>query len=291
MNNIRRFAPILAVCLCFAGMAQAPTKHARLPVNADTLTNLSTTGTVIRGDSTWGTTITLPSGTAATTTLGATGITWTSGAQTWTCTGDGSNCVVSTLSPTLRKRSAHPLTALQVDASRRYIQDAQLAPAAYLKLAKEIEMESPSTDEARMLDALHGLGYRPYDFEKVDSYLSDKALSQGDYVRWVWKPLRKKDMVAGQGAWYNAGAGAGTIKNDIYPHEVPAKVLAEAKTILDRIPDAVFLISDYETFKPDPFLAVTTKALLGTGKVWVIDRWDEPGFRPEVELTGLVAQK
>lgn len=63
-----------------------------------------------------------------------------------------------------------------------------------------------------------------------------------------------------------------------YAGELPIRAMERMASILADMPDAVFLVSDYETKRPDPFLAVTTRRLLAAGKLWVIERWDEPGF-------------
>ena len=52
------------------------------------------------------------------------------------------------------------------------------------------------------------------------------------------------------------------------------------------MPEAMLIVSDYETVKPDPFLAVTTPALLAAGKIWIVAVWDEPNFRYDHVVMG-----
>lgn len=68
----------------------------------------------------------------------------------------------------------------------------------------------------------------------------------------------------------------GTVVNSVYLHAIPFACLLTVKKIADAFPDAQFLVSDYEVQRPDPFLAVT---LPDTPELFVIERWDEPGFR------------
>ena len=62
---------------------------------------------------------------------------------------------------------------------------------------------------------------------------------------------------------------------------MPERVLVEVRDLLAEVPDLVLLVSDYEVLRPDPFLAVTTRALLESGQLWVVDRWDEPDWGAE----------
>jgi hypothetical protein len=68
----------------------------------------------------------------------------------------------------------------------------------------------------------------------------------------------------------------GLFSNDVYPHAIPVVPLMAAKIIQDAFPEAQFFVTDYEVQKPDPFLAVM---LPDTPDLFVIERWDEPGFR------------
>ncbi len=141
-----------------------------------------------------------------------------------------------------------------------------------------------------MLDAIHEADLTVYDFHQVDEYLWRQASRMKSNTRWVWKPLREKDShlmvdigLRGQ------TESAGYLLSDLYARRVPMKVLADMKAIMEKMPDAVFLVSDFEVIKPDPFLAVTTQKLLQAGKLWIIDQWDEPGFGAEASVVSMAS--
>lgn len=174
----------------------------------------------------------------------------------------------------VQSKSKPKYTLAQVRASAVPIQKAKLAPAAYLTLAKSIGLESAGTDEARMLDCLDKLILKPYDADKVDAYLSHKAEAQGANMMWLWKPLRELDEKAVALGWSRTL----DLSPKRYGQAVPAHALTVVAEVLREMPDAVFLVSDYEAVKPDPFLAVTTARLLQEGRVWIIEQWNEPNF-------------
>lgn len=178
-----------------------------------------------------------------------------------------------------------PLLSLeQVKLTARAVPSAALAPAAYMKLAMRIKLESAGIDEARVLDALHQLDMKTYDYDRVDEYLYRQALKQGTQVRWVWKPMRDSDMesIKTSSSFGVVTQGFGMLFYKLYGKAIPARVLNTAETILAKVPDALFLVSDYEVLRPDPFLAVTTKKLIDENKLWIIDVWAEPGFGEQV---------
>lgn len=179
-------------------------------------------------------------------------------------------------------------TVTQVEYSAVPLDQARLAPASYLKLAKAINLESPSTDEAQILQTIYSDHLRVYDFDKVDNYLYRQALTMGARMRWVWKPMREVDLKTVQdlGARGTMGPStSGIVFSKLYGQKIPERILADAKCVLDEVPGAVFLVSDFEAVKPDPFLAITTPKLLAEGKLWIVDRWDEPGFQ-DGKVTG-----
>ena len=85
-------------------------------------------------------------------------------------------------------------TLIQVEYSAVPMDQAKLAPASYLKLAKEIKFDSASTDEAQILQTIYSDHLRVYEFDKVDNYLYRQALQMGTRMRWVWKPMRQLDL-------------------------------------------------------------------------------------------------
>jgi hypothetical protein len=172
-------------------------------------------------------------------------------------------------------------TIEQVKLSAALLDKNHLPPAGYLKLARHIGLDGPAYDEARVLQAIDELGLTVYNAEKVDNYLYREALKKNVRTRWVWKPLRAKDLkaISEDVGWQQ------NIYRKQYAHAVPERVLASVNRILERLPEAMFLISDFEYIKPDPFLAITTPKLLGENKLWIVEQWDEPGFGADPEPT------
>jgi hypothetical protein len=201
----------------------------------------------------------------------------------WTATGAlvscGSGATFNEHWPGLetRKDNGRGITLAALKTSGHTV---SLAPAGYIQAAKQIGLEP---EEAEILQAINDAGLRVYDFKKVDDYLYREALKQSTRTRWVWKPMREADL---KNVWNDCKDTTGCVYATQYDKEVPLRAIADAKRILDCAPAALFLISDYETVKPDPFLAVTTKRLLSQGKIWIIDQWDEPGFEPGSEVNG-----
>lgn len=161
-----------------------------------------------------------------------------------------------------------------------HINPSKLAPASYVKLAKEMGV-TVSADEAALLQAIHDADLPLYDFSKVDGYLYRKAIKAShstSVMRWAWKPMRHKDLDTLLAVGESDSEATGLVVHQEYVQAVPMKAMEEAKAILASVPDAMFMVSDYVAIKPDPFLAVTTPELLKDGKIWIIDCWGEPGF-------------
>lgn len=171
----------------------------------------------------------------------------------------------------------------EIKSSAKLIQVAELAPVNYVTRAKQIHLHSAATETADMLATLNELGAKIYNQESVSQYLYDKAHEKGANVSWVWKPMREEDLnieVTGQdhparfgnefGGWLNPRVQ--------YSEAIPERVIELASTVLAHLPDAKFMVSDYETKKPDPFLAVTTTKMAAAGKYFIIACWDEPAY-------------
>lgn len=194
-------------------------------------------------------------------------------------TSDGTNYWYPGVPAETRKPHVPMLTIAAVRDASRSLSHAELAPTEYLTLAKSVGLTSAATDEARVLDVIDQIGLKVYDFGKVDEYLYGHALKQGAQAHWVWKPMREADLKEVQ----ESGASLRVTKEGLvypkqYSHKIPERVLLDVCNLLETMPDAVLLVSDYEVIKPDPFLAITTKKLLNEGKVWIVEQWDEPGF-------------
>lgn len=177
-----------------------------------------------------------------------------------------------------RKATGPGVTLKQVKLSAALLDKKQLASSSYLTTAARIGLKSAATDEARVLQAIEQLCLPVYDFDKVDNYLYRAALKQGTNVRWVWKPMRDLDLEASKNGGLSWESRMGFLYPKVYGQRTPEEILETAGAILEVLPDAVLLVSDYEVIKPDPFLAISTKRLLQENKLWIVAQWDEPGF-------------
>lgn len=86
----------------------------------------------------------------------------------------------------------------------------------------------------------------------------------------IFKP-KSAELACPRMGWVSA--------NSQYARRIPERVIGTIAKILEREPDAVLLVSDFEVAKPDPFLAITTTKLLEAGKVWIVEQWDEPAWK------------
>ena len=173
-------------------------------------------------------------------------------------------------------------TLAQVRLSAHGLSGRQLPPLRYVTLARSLGIE-PSADEAEMLTVLNSLGIKVYDFDKVDNYLYRQCLRKGSRYRWVWKPVNGKFLTfvkESHQAWVERPK-VGLIADNLYPNTVPIQALEVMESVLTRMPDAKFMVTDAAIV--DPFLAVTSEHLLQAGKIWIIAQWDEPGFDAEPE--------
>ncbi len=209
------------------------------------------------------------------TTLGGTNnLIWNSGSQLLTIGGSGSWVPQET-----RKAVGPGLTVAQVKASAHLVKASMLASPSYKAAAKRLSLKSTALEEADMLQELHDHALPVYDYEKVDNFLYREALRQGATTRWVWKPLRATDLDRSKDQAWSMRPEMGMLYAKQYGRPVPERVLNLAADLLDCLPDALFLVSDFEVVKPDPFLAITTPGLLAEGKIFIIEQWDEPGFK------------
>jgi hypothetical protein len=196
---------------------------------------------------------------------------------------------------TLKKDDGKGPTLAQVKSGARLILNTSLAPPEYTKLAQSIEMTpSASADEADLERTIHDIGIKVYDYHQVDEYLWRLALRQKSPSEWVWKGLRSKDADAVHALTERTHSTSGTVASQQYGRKVPLAAMQTVADVLAKVgPDTkpMFLVSDYETLRPDPFLAVTTLRLLDAGKIWIIAVWDEPGFGVTVDKSNFVAEK
>lgn len=212
--------------------------------------------------------------------------TLTSNSAVWCGSMDGGSCLL--FGGDIEKRSIKdPMVTLQqVKITAHKIPASQIPAASYMKTAKAINLKSPAIDEAQLAQIIVDHGFSIYEYSKVDNYLYHMALKQGTNVRWVWKPMRDEDAKGAAGQQFQTFDGMGRISaGSVYAKAIPERVLAKVECLLNELPEAVFLVSDYEVSKPDPFLAVTTPRMLQAHRIFIVDQWDEPGFteRPIVK--------
>ena len=186
-----------------------------------------------------------------------------------------------------RKDDGHGPTLAMVHKAAHAVDSSRMAPLQYVSMARSIGAVVQA-DEAELLAAIHEANLETYDFTMVDNYLYRQALKQGAEMRWVWKPVAEKDVepLTKANTW-RVEPNVGIVFPKTYSQKIPFRALVEMGLVLDKMPDAIFLVSDYEVVKPDPFLAVTTLKLLVANKVWIVDQWDEPTFGSDVTLTNL----
>lgn len=184
-----------------------------------------------------------------------------------------------------RKDDGKGPTLVQVKSTARKLAPAELPPTEYVALAKSVGVEGPVVEQAKIMDLIDSLGLHVYNWNKVDDYLYRRALHDETNVRWVWKPVRSLDKTAVESANLLTKENVGMVYAKLYARPLPTRILKRMKEIECEMPDAVFLVSDYEVVKPDPFLAITTKDLLDAGKIWIVEQWNEPGFVDGPEMT------
>lgn len=130
---------------------------------------------------------------------------------------------------------------------------------------------------------------RVYDLRSVESYLDRKCHGRGLRLRlatWYWRPLRAVDLQFIRGAdvavkprrsrfqWTDS---MGRFDHRVYTEIIPLPVLITVDRITERLGESVsFYVAAIEEI-PDPFLGVRLKS--DPDEMFVIERWDEPGFR------------
>lgn len=154
--------------------------------------------------------------------------------------------------------------------------------AEYQRLANKLgtyAMVDLTQEELERYLAKNHIGVYP--MGKVTAYLASIAAKMASKRRTyygtrtrkakvVWLPLRYTDIQAAAG------------KNQrIYTKPVPPEVLMTVEKIVEDLGDRpAFFISDFSMEervlrkKVDPFLAISVGS-----KMYVLERWDEPGFR------------
>lgn len=117
-----------------------------------------------------------------------------------------------------------------------------------------------------------------YDTAAVERYMDKKGY-------WKWYPLRTYDKAPGSASWkinrvtptsYDTLYGPSS--SEVYDKPVPYPVLCTVERLVDKMgPSVIFVVAALGS-NPDPFLACFLRAP-GRIRLYVIERWDEPGFR------------
>lgn len=154
--------------------------------------------------------------------------------------------------------SAAPAVADRFDEGE-YLELSQRAGFSGARAA--LSAQQAERDKARHIQALREClaenGICVYDNAKVERYMN--SITPPDH-RWYWLPLSSSSSV---------------YLREIYTKPIPKAVLLTMMKIREAIPQAEFEVTDIQEMpKGDPFLRV------GLHRQWfIIERWDEPGFR------------
>jgi hypothetical protein len=113
-----------------------------------------------------------------------------------------------------------------------------------------------------------------YEYEVVTRYLdlqTERRNTNKKYrwesVAWHWHPVKSYSDFR----WH----GSNHVSREIYNKPIPMAVMVTMARIEALFPETRFYVSDLQDMK-DPFLAVSVE---GSDTFFVIERWDEPGFR------------
>jgi hypothetical protein len=150
--------------------------------------------------------------------------------------------------------------------------------ADYQALADKLGIRSAALLESKLEAILAEEMIPVYEYAKVEAYL-DNLVAKRNYelgresqsiwgrrAMWSWYSLRKGE---------HKGIRHGKVVKYVYQQAIEKPVLLAIDLIQSRLPEARFFVSQIEEVA-DPFLAVTVP---GSAKLYVIERWNEPGFR------------
>lgn len=138
--------------------------------------------------------------------------------------------------------------------------------------------------QTEFVEFLAAEGIPTYDADEVHKWLKAKSDKQtkraGTHVYYGWLPLRQADLnkaytdgtsMASMGLLTQDG---GLVKS-VYSKPVPYPVLLTVEKLVNKFGNQVsFWVSEIAK-ELDPFLMV----IAPDGSRWIIERWDEPGFR------------
>lgn len=168
-----------------------------------------------------------------------------------------------------------PITTDDIRDDAEYIQHAALAR----KLGVAIAAPSISTSKVLRV-ALSAECLPVYNLRAVEKYMDDLSVKRR--TMWHWYPLRNADRehVTRDEQDREREGGftsySGRVTRDRYSQAVPLPVLMTVDRLLERLGHSVsFFVAALGV--GDPFLAVRLNS--APDQMFVIERWDEPGFR------------
>lgn len=154
--------------------------------------------------------------------------------------------------------------------------DAELLQHAALARKLGVVVSAPA-GAAQLQAVLREEGFSCYDRAAVEKYMTE--LAEANVKNWIWYAARsadsrKFDHTRGQWGLHN-----GTSVSEVYTEAIPLPVLITMDRIIERMgADVRFQIAALcDAPKADPFLAVSHVS--EPSKMFIIERWDEPGFR------------
>lgn len=111
-----------------------------------------------------------------------------------------------------------------------------------------------------------------FDQAKVEKWMDKKG-------EWRWFPLRSRDRgrveiqrVSRIESYRMRDHGG--MESNVYPLIVPVPVLMTVDRLDERLRGEVFFYVAAPSQGPDPFLAAVSRE-----NIFIVERWDEPGFR------------
>jgi hypothetical protein len=145
----------------------------------------------------------------------------------------------------------------------------------YIRIAEKVGVRlKPATKDTLLAGILNELMIGAIDRSAVERYMDAKK------GYWKWFPLRADDQSRHpivRLTTVNHPTLYGALSDGVYTDPIPLPVMITIERIVDRCGvDAQFYIGAVDT-DPDPFLYVRLRSDPDVG--FVIERWDEPGFR------------
>ena len=158
------------------------------------------------------------------------------------------------------------------------VQEHEAFVEQHVALAQKLGVKTWHKPNQSLAKILIELGIKVYDTAKVERYMDSKGY-------WGWFPLRQQDKVSPpeergieRVTPHRHATLYGGMKREQYDKVVPLAVLLRVEQFLEKLPSARFLVAALDTH-PDPFLGVLDRDDPNNNRAYIIERWDEPGYR------------